>query len=237
MWIDGNRANQFDNGDEMRHGIVPYYAENVDVHNMMITDFTETGYNPAWSYHCTIIDSILKGSGDGDIWIDIDSADQIVQNNICNKIFIVDFGGSMNNIFVSNNTANFIEVYQGSVGIPQGIMVYDNIIIATEGIHFALYTQGCQNVIIKGNTILGFSPDTCWVGMQISSGKNFTITENIVANCGIGIKSDTYSTSSHVITKNDLLENNVAILDNCTLTLDTVIHNLGVDILSWDEIP
>lgn len=237
LWIDGNRANQFDNGDEMRHGIIPYYAENIYVHNMMITDFTETGYDPAWSYKCIIENSILTGSGDGDIWIDIDSTDQTIQNNICDKIYVVDFGGSMNNVLVSNNTANFIEIYQGGAGTPQGIMVCDNTITATAGIHFALYTQGCQNVIIKGNTIIGFSPETCWVGMQISSGKNFTITDNIITNCGIGIKSDTYSNSSHLITKNDLYGNNVAILDNCTLTLDLVIYNLGVDIFSWSEIP
>jgi hypothetical protein len=237
MWLDGNRANQIEDGDDMRHGVIPYHASNIWVHDMKITNFTETGYDPAYSHNCVIENSILTGSGDGDIWIDINSTNQTAQNNLCDKIYVVDFGGLMSNVLVANNSASFIEVYQGGQGTPQEIVVSNNTIIATSAIHFLLYVQGCQNVTIKGNIITGFSPASSWVGMQISSGKNHTITNNTVTNCGYGIKSDTYSTSSHLITRNDLRGNTGAIFDNRTKTLDTVIYNLGVDISSWAEIP
>lgn len=235
MWIDGNKANQFDNGDEMRQGIIPHFAENVWVHDMRITNFTETGYDPAWSNNCTIENSILTGSGDGDIWIDVDSKNQIVRNNICNKIFAVDFGGSMTNVLITNNTANFLEIYQGSNGIPHGIIVCNNMIMAT-GI-FAVYTQGCLNVTIKDNVIIGIWGVTD-TGLLISSGRNFTITGNIVTNCGSAIKSGTLiPPSNHMITKNDFRGNNIPIIDNTTQTMDFIKYNLGADISELNEIP
>jgi hypothetical protein len=236
LWLDGNRVNQFDIRDEMRHGIAVSYSTDIWVHNMKITNFTETGYNPAWSKNCTINNSRLTGSGDGDIWIDIDSTNMFVFNNTCDSIHIVDFGGNMSNVKIYQNIASFIEVYQGDSGSPHTIDVINNTILATPEVHFALYIQGCQNVTIKGNVISGFSSTTCWVGMQISSGKSHTIIENKISNCNIGIKSDTNTNSTHLITRNDLQGNITPILDNTTLTLDVVMYNLGVDISSWDEI-
>jgi hypothetical protein len=234
MWLDGNRGNQFDNGDEMRQGIIPHFAKNIWIHDMIITNFTETGYNPAWCDNCTIESSILTGSGDGDVWVDVDSTNQIVRNNTCNKIFAVDFGGLMANVLIINNIANFVEVYQGSTGAPQNITVSNNTIIPTD--KFAIYTQGCRNITIKDNIIIGTWEITD-TGLLISNGANFTITGNIVTNCGTGIKSDTLiPPSQHIISKNDFRENKVAISSNITKTMDTIIYNLGADISSWDEI-
>lgn len=237
MWIDGNRYNQFDNGDEMRHGIIPYHAENIWVYNMKITNFTETGYDPAWAHNCTIENSILSGSGDGDVWIDIDSTNQKVRNNVCDKIFVVDFGGSMTDVLISKNFANFVEVYQGGAEVPRNIIVSDNTIVGTSETKFTLYTQGCENITIKGNLITGFSTELCEAGMLISSGRNFTIIDNVVTNCGYGIKSGTLTESYHTISMNDLRGNKIAIRDDVQQTLDFVKYNLGSDISSWSEIP
>jgi parallel beta-helix repeat protein len=235
LWLDGNRANQFDTGDEMRHGIITFVAQNVWIHNVKVTNFTETGWDSAWCNNCTIENSILTGSGDGDIWIDIDSTHQIARNNICNKIFAVDFGGLMKNIEITSNQANFIELYQGNTGVPRDITLSDNTIIASE--MFGIYTQGCLNVIIRNNTVIGNWGFTD-TGILIACGANFTITSNTVTNCGNGVKSGTYSTpSQHTIIKNDLKMNKIPINDNITQTMDYIKYNLGVDISSWDEIP
>jgi parallel beta-helix repeat protein len=227
LWIDGNGANQIRTGDMMRQGILTLGSNKVLIDNVHLTNMTECGVDVAYSFNVTIQNSSFSGCGDGDIWIDIDSFNVIVRNNTCNTLYVVDFGGLMNDITISSNTINngILEVYQGGILSPYNITISKNIIINPKNI--GIYVQGCRNVTISDNFLS--KNESGYSGFQLSSNNGTIVTGNQVSGFSYGLTSVVGANpSNNTIVYNDFRGNLQAINDNISVTHDIVHDNLGV---------
>jgi hypothetical protein len=246
LWLDGNRALQTDTGDMMRHGVISMFSNDIWLHDLTITNFTETGFDSCWTTNSTIENCILAGSGDADIWIDISSSDFMVRNNTvsgldgksCLGIAAVFFdddgnhtGTITNNTIIGNFTWYALELYWGSsVTKPYGVTVSNNTIIGGNGNGYqsGIWLYRMSNSTIEGNIIKNNTRSSN-NGIMLSGCDHIVIKNNIINyNIGGGVCVSNEPNQYNTITLNDLRYNSQgAISDDVTQTQDIVSNNLG----------
>jgi parallel beta-helix repeat protein len=229
MWIDGNKAHQANPEDMMRQGVLIYWAHNVTVQNMRITNMTQCGVDAAYSYNLTVQNCRISGSGDGDIWIDISTNDYVVRNNICTNIFLVFFDndGNHTGLVTGNTVINSygfgIECWRGLQVNPYGVTISNNIIVNSANSGICL--QGFSNCTVENNTCTG----NAWDGLSLYNSASFNIIRynTFTNNSNLGIRVQSGSNHNTII-YNDLRHNGWGgISDNVAETYDTVYSNLG----------
>lgn len=204
--IDGNLANQIRNGDTMNHGILAM-GSKILIDNVQITNMLQCGIDVPFASNITIQNSKFSGSGDGDIWIDINTKNYVVKNNTINNgnigiaLVFADNDGDHEGLVTDNTISNMsiygIECWKCNTIQPSGVTISYNRIMNCYG--SGIVVQGFTNSTLEYNTVTNSGTD----GITLSGSTYIIIRgNNLNGNENFAIKQMSGSDYNTIIDNN-----------------------------------